>query len=108
MRFVAGGDVHRVGVRVRIYRHGGNRHAPRGPRDAASNLAAIGDEDLVKHRLVSATRARRAKPGARTSAAAFRRSRARIATASAATTPSARAATQGRPGTRSGAPARDK
>ena len=50
MRFVAGRDVHGVGVGVGIDRDGAHAHAPRGARDATRDLAAIGDEDAVKHR----------------------------------------------------------
>ena len=55
MCFIASGDVKCAGIGVRIHRDGADSHAPRGARDAASDLAAIGDQNAVKHRLIFAS-----------------------------------------------------
>jgi hypothetical protein len=46
---VAGRDVQRIRIGIRIHRDGADAQAPRGARDAASDLAAVGDQDLVEH-----------------------------------------------------------
>jgi hypothetical protein len=50
IRLVADLDVQRAGVGIRIDGDRPNAHPPRGARDAARDLSAIGDQDLVKHR----------------------------------------------------------
>ena len=49
-RLVAHRHVHRVGIRVGIDGDRADAHSPRRTGDAARDLAAIGDENLVKHR----------------------------------------------------------
>ena len=44
-------DVQRATIRLRVHRHGGASHPPRGTDDAAGDLAPVGDEDLVEGRV---------------------------------------------------------
>ena len=64
-RFVAGRDMHCIGVGIRKNGDGPDAHAPRGARDPAGNLAAIGDQDFVKHRVSPTARHRLPMPPAR-------------------------------------------
>ena len=48
-RLVGHLDMQRVAVGVGVDRDGLDAHAPRGLDDAAGDLAAIGDQDLVEH-----------------------------------------------------------
>jgi S-adenosylmethionine:tRNA-ribosyltransferase-isomerase (queuine synthetase) len=50
-RLVAGRDVRGARIRIRIHGHRADAEAPRGPRDAARDLATVGDEDLREHLL---------------------------------------------------------
>ena len=50
IRLVAGLDVQRIGVGIRIHGDRANAHPARGARDAAGDFAAIGNEDLGEHR----------------------------------------------------------
>ena len=52
-RLVGHGDMQRAGVGVGMDGDGGDAHAPRGADDAAGDLAAVGDQDLVEHRFSS-------------------------------------------------------
>ena len=47
---VADRDMERIGVGIGIDGDGADAHPSRRPGDAARDLAAIGDQDLVKHR----------------------------------------------------------
>ena len=48
-RLVGLADVQRIGVGIRIDRNGPHTHLTRGPDDAASDFAAIGDEERGDH-----------------------------------------------------------
>ena len=48
-RLVAGPHMARTRVGVRVDSDGANAHAPRGGRDAARDLAAVGNQNLLEH-----------------------------------------------------------
>ena len=54
--------VQRVRVRVRIHGDGLDAERPSGPCDAASDLAAVGDEDLFEHAVKSSVRGAQSTP----------------------------------------------
>jgi len=49
-RLVGLQDVQRVGVGLGVDRDRGDAHAPGGAHDAAGDLAAVGDQELLEHR----------------------------------------------------------
>ncbi len=59
VRLIAGRDMQRLAIGIGIDGHRADAHAPRGARDAHRNLAAVRNQDLVKHRRGCSAAARR-------------------------------------------------